>query len=128
MSKVKAALFVLMSLSLLISSGCTTRLGEFTALSSQNVRNLDYSYADRTRQRVEGSSCDHSVYLLTIIGSDDRLKRAIDDAIANGHEKGLDGDLLVNVRADHSWWSALVYGQDCIKVEGDLISLTSKSQ
>lgn len=104
-------------------TGCSTRLGQFTAASSQNVRNLDYSVIDKSKQHVKGDSCIHTVILLPFGPSDDRLQRAMDDAIARGQKKGLDGDLLVNVRINHSAWSLLAYGQDCIFVEGDLVAL-----
>jgi hypothetical protein len=47
----------------------------------------------------------------------------MDEAIHNGQKLGVDGDLLVNVRIDQGWWTILVYGQDCIQVEGDLVKI-----
>lgn len=111
---------------ILASSGCATRLGQFTAASSQNIRNLDYSIADKSKQHVSGKSCIHSIFIIPIGHSDDRIQRAMDNAIKDGHNKGLDGDLLVNVRIDHSDWSVLLYGQDCISVEGDLVKIEKK--
>lgn len=120
----KPYVFFLMSVTLMaLSTGCSTRLGQFTAASSQNVRNLDYSVTEKSKQHVKGDSCIHTVILLPFGPSDDRLQRAMDDAITRGHNKGLDGDLLVNVRINHSAWSLLAYGQDCISVEGDLVAL-----
>ena len=48
----------------------------------------------------------------------------MDNSIKNGHSKGLDGDLLVNVRIDRrDWYIPLLVGQDCIEVEGDLVKI-----
>lgn len=110
-------------LATLFTSGCSTRLGKFTVASSNNVRGLDYSITDKTKQHVTGDSCIHSVLLIPIGHFDDRLQRAMDAAIASGLASGLDGDLLVNVRIDHNAWSAIVYGQDCLSVEGDLVKI-----
>ena len=107
----------------LLLSGCSTRLGQFTAASSQNVRNLNYSIGNKTKAEVEGDTCIHTILLLPVGYTSDRLQRAMDDAIKNGHDKGVDGDLLVNVRIDHSNWSAVIYGQDCVSVSGDLVKL-----
>ena len=104
-------------------SGCSTKLGNFTAASTQNVRNLDYSIENKTKQNVKGESCIHQVLFVPVGHSDDRIQRAMDSAISVGQNKGLDGDLLVNVRINHRVWSVGLYGQDCIEVEGDLVAL-----
>jgi hypothetical protein len=106
-----------------MTMSCGSRLGHFTALSTQNVRNLDYRISDHTKVRVKGDSCIHTVFFIPIGHKDDRLQRAVDDAIHNGQDDGIDGDLLVNVRMDISAWSLLLYGQNCVKVSGDLVRI-----
>lgn len=116
---------VLASILILGFSGCTQRLGQFTAASTQNVRNLHYDITDNTKVRALGDSCIHTVILFPIGNQDDRIQRAMDDAIKNGHSKGLDGDLLVNARIDiTAWYLPFIYGQNCVKVEGDLVKIT----
>lgn len=115
--------FISAIIALIILPGCSSRLGHFTAASTQNVRNLNYSVENATKQHVEGYTCVRSVFFIPFGHKDDRLQRAMDDAIKNGHDGGVDGDLLVNVRINHSAWSAIVYGQNCISVEGDLVKL-----
>ncbi|MDH2918838.1 MAG: hypothetical protein PXX73_06570 [Sideroxydans sp.] len=107
----------------LLTSGCSTRLGKFTVASSHNVRGLDYSIADKTKQHVTGQSCIHSVFFIPLGHFDDRIQRAMDEAIASGQTAGLDGDVLVNVRIDHNVWSVILYGQNCVSVEGDLVKI-----
>ncbi len=104
--------------------GCTKRLGQFTAASSQNVRNLEYDLSSDTKVKAKGESCIRHFIIIPIGSSDDRIQRAMDDAIGNGHKKGLDGDLLVNVRMDwNHWYIPFIYGEDCVIVEGDLVKL-----
>ena len=105
-------------------SGCTQRFGQFTAASSQNVRNLDYDLETNTKVKAEGESCIKTFIIIPVGNKDDRIQRAMDDAIENGHQNGLDGDLLVNVRIDwSSWVIPLLYGEDCVTVKGDLVKL-----
>lgn len=112
---------------LTLLAGCSTRLGQFTAASSMNVRNLDYSLAEKTTARTTGDSCIHIVFFFIPIGDfNDRIQRAMDNAIQNGRSRGLDGDLLVNTRIDHSAWTTGIYGQNCITVEGDLVTINKK--
>jgi hypothetical protein len=82
----------------LIMSGCASspeyRLGQFTAASSYNVSNLDYTSS--ASPRVMGEDC----FEINDNPNDSRLQRAMDNAINNGRDKGISGDLLVNVRVD----------------------------
>jgi len=112
---------------IILITGCSTRLGQFTAASTMNVRNLDYSIEDQTAARTSGESCIHIFLAIIPIGDfDDRIQRAMDNAIQNGRNRGLDGDLLVNTRIEVNAWTALIYGQNCVSVEGDLVSIDKK--
>ena len=97
------------------------RLGQFTAASSYNVRNLNYD--KDTAIHVVGEDCAG----LNGLVNDSRLQRAMDAAIKNGQGKGVQGDLLINVRIDQivkyrqNLFSQIPY--ECIKVEGDLVSM-----
>jgi hypothetical protein len=99
------------------------RLGQFTAASSFNVRNLDYDSTSATR--VEGEDC-HQVGQQP---NDSRLQRAMDQAIQNGQEQGVTGDLLVNVRIDQVQknkpgnFFGFPVAHNCIEVEGELVTL-----
>ena len=119
MFKVLSAVALVLSL-----SACSVRLGQFTAASTMNVRNLDYSIENSTAKRTEGESCVHTVIIFPVGKQDDRIQRAMDSAIKNGRDAGIDGDLLVNARIDmKQWYIPFVYGQNCMLVEGDLVSL-----
>lgn len=100
------------------------RLGQFTAASSFNVRNLDYDSSSGTR--VEGEDC-HQVGQQP---NDSRLQRAMDQAIQNGQDEGITGDLLVNVRIDQvqknkpGSFFGLPTPHNCIVVDGELVTLS----
>lgn len=88
------------------------------------MRNLSYNIEDNTKVKALGDSCITTVIIFPIGNKDDRIQRAMDNSIKNGHSKGLDGDLLVNVRIDRrDWYIPLLVGQDCIEVEGDLVKI-----
>jgi hypothetical protein len=111
-------------LAVLSVTACSTRMGQFTAASTMNVRNLEYNIDNNSMARTEGESCIHTVIIIPIGSVDDRIQRAMDDAIQNGRNNGLDGDLLVNARINlEHWYVPLIYGQNCITVEGDLVSV-----
>ena len=109
-----------------IFSGCATSLGQFTALSSNNVRNLNYSFEDRTKVRTVGESCAKRLFGLPISQQDDLLQRATDNAIQNGQDQGVDGDLLVNVRINQDYTNFLFYSSFCYIVEGDLVKIKNE--
>jgi hypothetical protein len=113
------------SILILNLTGCSQRLGQFTAASTQNVRNLNYNISDNTKVKAFGDSCITTVIFFPVGNQDDRIQRAMDDAINNGHSKGLDGDLLVNARIDlTAWYVPFLVGQNCVTVEGDLVKIT----
>lgn len=120
--RTKLLIFAIAS-STIFMSGCFHRLGYFTVASTHNVKNLNYSNASGGAQHVDGKSCIHYILFIPVGHYDDRIQRAMDDAIANGQDRGLAGDLLVNVRMDLSTWSVLIYGKNCVNVEGDLVSV-----
>jgi hypothetical protein len=111
----------------LLLGGCAQtpeyRLGQFTAASSFNVKNLDYDLS--STMRVSGEDC-HQVGEPP---NDSRLQRAMDQAIKNGQDKGIMGDLLVNVRIDQvqkekpGIFFGLPTPHNCIEVHGELVTL-----
>jgi len=107
---------------LFLMTGCAQRLGEFTVTSTQNVANLKTTPAT-PNNHVRGESCIHYVLFLPFGNFQNRIQEATDNAIMNGRKAGIDGDLLLNTRIYVRNWSALVYGQNCVIVEGDLVKV-----
>lgn len=107
------------------SLACThrQRLGQFTSASTFNVRGLNYSNVEGKSVRVKGSSCLKTILSITFGDGQDRLQRAMDNAIRKGQELNIDGDLLVNVRIDQVTSGYIIGSTNCIVVEGDLVRL-----
>lgn len=102
-------------------SGCSTRLGNMTLVSTNNVDGLSTNV--KTEYRVKGESCIHKFLIIPLGNFKNRLQIATDNAIDNGHASGIKGDVLVNAKISMKFWSALIYRQECLIVEGDLIPL-----
>jgi hypothetical protein len=107
-------------------AGCAKHLGQFTAASTQNIRNLHYSVADNTVTKTEGEACARNILGIPINQQDDLLQRAMDNAIENGRKKGIDGDLLVNVRIKRTHTTLILYNDTCYIVTGDLVKIEDK--
>ena len=106
----KIALVCAITLSM---SSCVHNLGQFTTASSMNVRNLEYSPTNSAS--VRGKSC-----LYFFVGQHSgRLQAAMDDAIRNGRAKGLDGDILMDVRMNITVYPFV----NCVSVTGTLVQL-----
>jgi hypothetical protein len=106
----------------LLLTGCSNRLGNMTMISTNNVDGLSAKIT--SKHRVIGESCMRSLMLIPWGDFQNRLQIATDNAIDNGRKAGLQGDVLVNAKIDINAWSVLVYAQNCLKVEGDLIPLS----
>ena len=121
----KTLLKIGLSASCLIAVGCSSnhRLGQFTAASTNNVRNLNYDIANNTKVSTEGETCIKSVLGISWGDQEDRLQIAMDNAIKTGQNNGIDGDLLVNVRINNKFSYYVVYGSNCLKVSGDLVKI-----
>ena len=113
------------------------RLGQFTAASSFNVRNLEYRKSNNTSSYTKGKACyEVNLYTLAYISGpkDNLLQRAMDDAIRNGQVEGIDGDLLVNARIERKTEYeetgeifVLKKRFECVVVEGDLVKIVNNN-
>ena len=120
---IKKSLLAVSAIAVLGFSGCSTRLGNMTVVSTNNVDGLS---AHVTKDaRTTGESCLKTYILFTVGDFQNRLQIATDNAIDNGHTKGINGDVLVNAKIDvNAWYIPLIYGQNCMTVQGDLIPLS----
>ena len=135
---------------LFIISSCTSKIGNLSAVSTSNVRGLEYGgkYRDEITT-VSEKSCTHRIYFtrtsagfLTfgmawfmpqfdlVLGTSekDRLTDSIDNAIKAGKSGGVfDGDLLVNATIkEKNIIVPFFYGYKCYIAEGDLVSSTTR--
>ena len=120
--KMRKAILGLAATSLLLFTGCSTRLGNMTIVSTNNVDGLNAKITSESR--TVGETCIHNVLIFPFGEFQNRLQIATDNAIDNGHKKGIKGDVLVNAKINVSnWYIPLIYSQNCLVVEGDLIPL-----
>lgn len=115
-------------------SSCTMNysMGDYTAISTMNVRGFN---RDVEKSKSYGEKCA-SRFLIFWFGDTEALginslgalssfnmKPAIDEAIENGRIKGTkQGDILVDARIKVRDSNYLLVGKRCLIVEGDLIS------
>jgi len=106
----------------LLLTGCSNRLGNMTMVSTNNVDGLSAKIT--SKNRVVGESCIQNLIGIPWGDFQNRLQIATDNAIDNGRKSGLQGDVLVNAKINVSAWTIILYGQNCLTVEGDLITLS----
>ena len=115
---------ILLVSSCLVMVSCTTtaRMGQLTIASTHNVRNLNYDTSSNSK--VEGEACLKNLLGLFTWGEkEDYLQISMDDAIKNGQDNGIDGDLLVNARITDDFNNYFFYFSRCLVVTGDLVKL-----
>ena len=101
---------IAMTICLLAGTGCVYRLGDFTAISTKNVP-LSYS----TPTTATGRDC--RVNILGVPLGFPSLKEAADEAI------GSRGNGLVNEVTYTTEWTAILFGEVCFEVKGDVVTL-----
>ena len=114
-------LLALLTGSVILFSGCSTRLGNLTIASTNNINGLNTNV--KTEDRTLGKSCIHAVIGIPFGDFENRLQIATDNAIDNGHKNGLKGDALINAKIGITAWTLIIYGQNCVTVDGDLIQV-----
>lgn len=116
MRKVVLCLSVLL---VVVLSGCTTRLTDFTVISTKNTELVHGQ--NRAPERVVGNSC--VPVILVPIGVPN-LKEAIDNAI---EKAGSGYDALVDGVLYHKNQS-FIFGQICYTVEGTPVSKKARAE
>ncbi len=108
------SLFAVLSF-ILFSTGCTTRQGTFTVLSTKNteISRVDLKRVRFTRN-LEGS--DKRFWILFIpIGSRPRLENAADKCMERGN-----GDFMTSAVVYNTEWSILLFSYGSWKIKGDV--------
>jgi len=97
----------------LAAAGCSTRLIDFTVISTKNVDLSRGASFERAKERVEGIDKVHIIVFIPT--GTPNMKEAIDRAIESvpGAVALLDG-----VVTQTFWWIPYIYGQSMFLVEG----------
>lgn len=98
---------------LVVTTGCTQHLGNFTALSSSsfNPENVDDKHL--VQKNVKGGSRSTIIFVATI-GGQPKIDQAVSETLSD-----CGGDFLQNARVYTYAWSIFVYGEVGYNIEGD---------
>ncbi len=104
---------VLMIIFMFSFAGCTTRLVDFTMISSKNIDLSKAATFKRAKSRAEGEDMVHWIIFVPV--GTPSAKEALDRAIESvpGAVALVDG-----VITGHFWWIPYIYGQQKYVVEG----------
>lgn len=105
---------IIITLTILCLSGCTTHLTDVSIISNKNI-SLDKLDIDRCPQRklVEGEDSKF-VFLFIPLGQP-KIKEAVNDALQKGN-----GDLIVDASLYKKYWWFLI-GQQSIQIKGTVV-------
>ena len=99
--------------SVLFLSACTTRIVDYTVISTKNVDISDMASYERASARVQGVDTAHTILIFPT--GTPNMKEAIDRAIETTPNANALVDGVVNLRA---WQIPFIYGQTSYVVEG----------
>ena len=101
----------MLCIGLFVITGCTTRLGDFTVLSSKNVDVSGLKPGDR----FTAEDCINYAFNMIPLG-ESHWKNAMDRATEQGK-----GDVMVDIVFTASRWGfPLIWGQLCVIAEGNV--------
>ena len=103
----------LLALTMLLGTGCSTRIGDFSVVSTGTPQYNKMNDAP-VRQSVKGD--DGRVWFLFIpLGGAPSLEEAVDDCLDEGQ-----GDYIERARFYSTWWSVLLFSGSGYEVIGDV--------
>ncbi len=95
-------------------TGCTQRFADLTIVSTRNIDLSNATLDARSGRRVKGEDCK-PIILFFPTGTPN-METAVDRAL----EKGQGNVMVDQVSYARNWW-AILYGENCIEVEGSVI-------
>jgi hypothetical protein len=94
--------------------GCAQHLGNFSALATGTYTPERIKSENIIKKNAEGGACCPIILGIPL------CVPKVDEAVSKAtSENG--GDFLLNARLYASSWSFLLFGQQCYKVEGDVL-------
>lgn len=114
--KGRTMLAALLCVGLFVMVGCTTRLGDFTVISTKNVDVSGLKPGDR----FSGEDCIGMLFSMIPLG-EVNWKNAMDQALERGK-----GDVMVDVvLTAKGWMIPYVWGQQCMEITGTVSQTAS---
>ncbi len=100
---------------MLVSIGCTTRMGDLTVATPKNLPG-EFRVV---KKGIEGKDCSYRIFFFIPVGiMNPSMDGAVDDALA----KVEDADALVDASFFWDRLILLLYNHSCIRVEGTAIN------
>lgn len=116
MLKSRAMLAAVLCAGMFMLTGCTTRLGDFTVLSTKNVDVSGLKSGDRQT----GEDCVNLLFGMIPMG-EVNWKNAMDQALERGK-----GDVMVDaVLTVKAWVIPYIFGQRCLEFTGTIAQSAS---
>lgn len=107
---------IMLCLGLFFFEGCSTRLGDFSVLSTKNVDVAALKPGDR----FSGEDCVNYLFMFIPLGQVN-WKNAMDQALERGK-----GDVMVDVVLTQTGWTIpFLWMQECIVIEGTVSQTAS---
>ena len=97
----------------LLAAGCTTRIGEFSIVSTSTPQYANMSKG-RIVQGVRGED-GRAWFLFIPLDKHPSIQEAADDCMDHGR-----GDYIERARFFHTWWSIILFSHDGYYVIGDV--------
>ncbi|MGX2981865.1 hypothetical protein [Helicobacter sp. 23-1045] len=104
-----------------IFAGCTQPLAHYS-IASTNAVPIPMKKGDY----FEGESCVWSILGIPMGSLAFRESKAVADALQKASEAGYDADVLTNVTIEASAWSAILFGQACVKATGQAATMPKR--
>ncbi len=113
----KTGIIMLLTSAVLIFSGCVTRLGSFSVISTKNIDWSRASEFKRDQKRVEGADTLHIIILIPT-----KFNISMDDAVDNALEKVPGAIALIDAAmSTKMFYLPYVYGFSSYIIEGSLL-------
>lgn len=107
--------FLILALSLLALSACTTRLAGMTMISDRNIRTNDIKVSELPKTKNVVGESKKFIFLFIPFGTP-TMKEALDDALTKA-----DGDLMIDASLySTSWW--FLVGQVGLELRGTVVN------
>lgn len=102
---------------LLMATGCSMRLGDFTLMTTKNIGITPRPLASGVR----GEDCIHQILGIPIGSLNPNLEEAIDNAVA----KASGGNAMTDASIHQDIFTVLLYTRVCMRVDGAVVALHS---
>ena len=115
----KFSLVASLALSSLIFVGCAQNIARFSVASTSNI-----PIANSTKgEYVTGKECVNVILGIPLGNLQNRVSGAVAKALEEAQKKGQPADALINVDISVSFWSAIIYAQNCVTAKGQAIGV-----